>query len=102
MIDRFIYSSPPTRVVFGSGAVQEIRAEAIRANMSRLLILCSQGRRDFADSVAHLLGDVSGGVCDAAVPNMPQDAFDRMSEQLQAIRADGFVAIGGGGWRGRA
>src|SRR4051812_19611531 len=96
MIDRFTYSSPPTRVVFGGGTAGEIRAEAIRAGMSRLLILCSKGRRDFAETIAGLLGDLSVGICDAAVPNMPQDAFDRMSEQLQATKADAFVALGGG------
>ena len=96
MIERFAYFSPPTRVLFGGGTVGEIRAEAIRAGMSRLLILCSKGRRDLADSVAGLLGDMSVGICDAAVPNMPQDAFDRVSEQLQATKADAFVALGGG------
>ena len=41
---------------------------------------------------------MSVGICDAAVPNMPQDAFDRVSEQLQATKADAFVALGGGWW----
>jgi maleylacetate reductase len=96
MIDRFIYSSPPTRVLFGGGTVGEIGAEAVRAGMSRLLILCSKGRRDLADSVATLLGDMNVGICDAAVPNMPQEAFDLVCEQLQAAKADAFVALGGG------
>jgi maleylacetate reductase len=96
MIDRFTYSNPPTRVLFGGGTVGEIRAEAFRAGMSRVLILCSKGRREFADSVAGLLGDMNVGICDAAVPNMPQEAFDVVCKQLQATKADSFVALGGG------
>jgi maleylacetate reductase len=96
MIDRFTYSSPPTRMLFGGGTVGEIRAEAFRAGMSRLLILCSKGRRELADFVAALLGDMNVGICDAAVPNMPQEAFDRVCEQLQSSKAESFVALGGG------
>src|ERR1700752_3336221 len=96
MIDRFVYSSPPTRTVFGSGAVKELADEAARARLSRVLVLCSKGRRDLAEQVAAALGVASAGICDAAVPNMPRDAFDRVSEQLKIESADGFVALGGG------
>jgi maleylacetate reductase len=59
-------------------------------------VLCSKGRRDLAEQVATTLGAASAGICDAAVPNMPRDAFDRVSEQLKIASADGFVALGGG------
>jgi maleylacetate reductase len=96
MLDRFVYQTAKTRVVFGNGTLRELPAEARRANMSRILILCSKGRKELATSIAADLGEASAGICDEAVPNMPRDAFDRVKEQLINRKADGFVAVGGG------
>src|SRR5882757_343955 len=96
MPDRFVYSTPKTRVVFGNGTIRELPAEAKRANMSRILVLCSRGRTRLAESIAASLGDASAGICAEAVPNMPREAFDAVKEQLATQQADGFVAVGGG------
>jgi maleylacetate reductase len=96
MIDRFIYLNPKTRVVFGNGTVKELKAEVARANMSRILILCSKGRQELAMSLSETVGKASVGICDAAIPNMPREAFDSVNAQLSNRKADGLVAIGGG------
>ena len=96
MPDRFVYSTPKTRVVFGNGTVRELPAEAQRAGMSRILVLCSKGRTQLAESIVASLGAASAGICAEAVPNMPREAFDAVKEQLAQRQADGFVAVGGG------
>jgi maleylacetate reductase len=96
MLDRFVYLNPKTRVVFGNGTIKELPAEAARANMSRILILCSKGRKELAMSLFRALGEASVGICDEALPNMPREAFDSVNEQLTNRHADGFVAVGGG------
>jgi maleylacetate reductase len=96
MLDRFVYSTPKTRVVFGNGTVRELPAEAQLAGMSRILVLCSKGRTQLAQSIAASLGAASAGICAEAVPNMPREAFEAVKEQLAKRQADGFVAVGGG------
>lgn len=96
MLERFIYVNPNTRVVFGNGAVSELPAEAKRAGMSRILILCSKGRTALAHKIAAALGAACVGICDESVPNMPREAFDKVKAQLASSQADSFVAIGGG------
>jgi maleylacetate reductase len=96
MLERFVYVNPNTRVVFGNGAIEELPAEAKRAGMSRILILCSKGRMALAKKIAAALGAACAGICDEAVPNMPREAFDKVKAQLESTQADSFIAIGGG------
>ncbi|MGC1464750.1 MAG: maleylacetate reductase [Pseudolabrys sp.] len=96
MPERFDYLTPKTRIVFGNGRVRELPAEVRRVNMSRVLVLCSKGRKELATSISAGLGEASAGICDEALPNMPRAAFDVVMQTLAARKADGFVAVGGG------
>ncbi|MDB5578522.1 MAG: iron-containing alcohol dehydrogenase [Bradyrhizobium sp.] len=96
MLDRFVYSGPNTRVVFGNGTIADLPAEAKRAGMTRVLILCSRGRTALAGKIAASLGEACAGICDQSVPNMPREAFDAVKAQLESSKADGFIAVGGG------
>jgi maleylacetate reductase len=95
-MNRFTYHSDPVRVVFGAGAVTALRAEADRHKMSRLLVLCSKTRADFAKRVTVPIADRIVGFCDAAGQNMPKDAFERILADIKHHNADGFVVVGGG------
>jgi maleylacetate reductase len=92
----FTYSSDPVRIVFGAGAIRSLAAEADLHKMSRLLVLCSQNRAEYARHLTASLGDRVLGICNASAPNMPRDAFDRIVGELKRINADGFVVVGGG------
>jgi maleylacetate reductase len=96
MLDHFVYSGPQTRVVFGNGTIAELPAEAKRANIGRVLLLCSKGRTQLAEKIAAALGDACVGICAQSVPNMPREVFDLVKAQLADSKADGFVAVGGG------
>jgi maleylacetate reductase len=95
-LDHFTYRSDPIRVVFGAGAVGALAAEADFHKMSRLVVLCSKSRLDFARRVTAGIADRCAGVCDASEPNMPRHAFERFLAELSAHQADGFVVVGGG------
>src|SRR5579864_8518867 len=92
----FTYSSDPVRVVFGAGALRSLAAEADFHKMSRLLVLCSQSRADYARRLTASLGKRVVDISNASAPNMPRDAFDRIVAELKRIDADGFVVVGGG------
>ena len=92
----FTYHSDPIRIVFGAGAISALPAEAEFHKMSRLMVLCSKSRGDFARRVTATIADRCVEVCDASVPNMPRDAFDRVAADIKRLKVDGFVVVGGG------
>src|ERR1700691_6230289 len=96
MNQTFTYRSDPVRIVFGTGAIAALRAEAEFHNMSRLLVLCSASRAEFARRATAAIADRCVGFCDASAPNMPRDAFERVIADLKRLDADGFVVVGGG------
>ena len=95
-MNRFTYRSDPVRIVFGAGAITALRAEAEHHNMSRLLVLCSKTRANFARRVTAAVADRIVGFCDTAGQTMPQDAFDRITADIKRLSADGFIVVGGG------
>ena len=96
MISKFTYRSDPVRIVFGAGAVTVLRAEAELHKMSRLLVLCSATRADFARRVTEPIADRRVGFCDAAGQTMLRAAFDKIVADIKSHNANGFVVVGGG------
>jgi maleylacetate reductase len=96
MLDPFVYKSDRLRVLFGRGAIEKLADEVERLKMSRVMVLCSQGRTDFARSIAARLGQRAVDICNAARPGMPSAAFDEIVAELTRLSADGFVCVGGG------
>jgi maleylacetate reductase len=96
MTERFTYRSDPIRIVFGAGAVTAIGEEADIHNMSRLVVLCSKSRVDFARRATAAVAGRVVDYCDASAPNMPREAFERVLADLKRHQADGFVVVGGG------
>jgi maleylacetate reductase len=96
MISNFTYRSDPVRIVFGAGAVAALRAEADLHKISRLLVLCSRTRADFARRVTEAIADRRIGFCDTAGQTMPRAAFDRIIADIKRYDANGFVVVGGG------
>ena len=93
---RFTYRSDPVRIVFGAGAIAALPAEADLHNMSRLMVLCSKSRADFARRVTAPIADRCVTFCDASAPNMPREVFERIVDDIKRQKLDGFVVIGGG------
>jgi maleylacetate reductase len=96
MIGRFTYRSDPVRIVFGAGAIAALPAEVDFHKMSRLMVLCSKSRADFARRVTAPIADRCVTFCDASAPNMPREVFERIVDDIKRQKLDGFVVIGGG------
>ena len=96
MINPFTFKSDPVRIVFGPGSISSLRAEAEFHKMSRLMVLSSKSRADFARQVTADVADRCVGHCDASVPNMAREAFERIVDDLKRLNADGFIVVGGG------
>jgi maleylacetate reductase len=96
MTGRFTYRSDPVRIVFGAGTIAALPAEADFHNMSRLMVLCSPSRADFARRVTAPIADRCVTFCNASAPNMPREVFERIVDDIKRQKLDGFVVIGGG------
>jgi maleylacetate reductase len=96
MTGRFTYQSDPVRIVFGAGAISALREEADLHKMSRLMVLCSASRADFARRVTATVAERCIAFCDASAPNMPRDVFERIVADIKRLELDGFIVVGGG------
>lgn len=96
MINPFTFKSDPVRIVFGPGSISSLRAEAEFHKMSRLMVLSSKSRADFARHVTTGVADRCVGYSDASIPNMAREAFERIVDDLKRLNADGFIVVGGG------
>jgi maleylacetate reductase len=92
----FTYNSESVRVVLGAGALKTLRAETDLHKMSRMMLLCSASRADFARRVTAAIADRIVNVCDACAPNMPRETFERVAADIKRLELDSFVVVGGG------
>ena len=90
----------PTRLVFGSGAIDRLGPLARELGFSRPLLVTDRGLRD-AGHVEHALGrlrdaGVEAAVFDACEVNPDAAMVDRGVEFAAACRPDGVIGLGGG------
>lgn len=98
----FVYSSSSSRVIFGAGTADQVRAEVERLGCSRVLLLSSPSVAEAAERVAAVLGDLLVEVFDGAAMHTPVEVTERALAVLRSASADALVAIGGGSTTGLA
>ncbi|MFM0725545.1 maleylacetate reductase [Paraburkholderia strydomiana] len=95
-MERFVYQSTPSRVVFGSGALSKLPEELDRLGARRALILSTPEQLQLANRVRGILGERAAGVCAQAVMHVPVEVARAACEMAAELGADCCVAIGGG------
>jgi alcohol dehydrogenase class IV len=98
--DRFIYQAAPQRVLFGSGTLADLPAEAERLGLRRILVLSTPGHRQFAADAARLLGPLCAARFTDARMHTPVEITAEAIAVVRAEAIDGTVAIGGGSTTG--
>jgi maleylacetate reductase len=96
----FTYTGLPTRVIFGSGTLDQLAAELERLGVSRALVLSTPHQRDMAEDAARRLGALAAGIFSEAAMHTPVVVTERAMREVERCRADGIVAIGGGSTTG--
>jgi alcohol dehydrogenase class IV/protocatechuate 3,4-dioxygenase beta subunit len=96
----FVYTSHPSRVVFGAGTVGRLRAEVERLGCSRVLLLAGGPLAPAAERVRRELGGLLAAEFDGAAMHTPVEVTERALEVLEESSADGIVAVGGGSTTG--
>lgn len=92
----FVYEALPTRVIFGSGTRSEVLDEAVRLNMSRVLVLHGPPHAAIAEQLGSQLGERHIGTFAGARMHTPVDVTEEALALAVKLRVDGVVAIGGG------
>ena len=100
-MERFIYESLPSRVVFGAGSLDTLPAELDRLGCKRALLLAT-ARRGQAEAIVKRLGNRAAGVYDKAVMHVPIETARDARAEARRLDADVAVAVGGGSTIGLA
>ncbi|WP_411087337.1 maleylacetate reductase and hydroxyquinol 1,2-dioxygenase domain-containing protein [Streptomyces sp. 061-3] len=98
----FVHTSHPSRVIFGTGTVGQVRDEVERLGCSRVLLLFSPPVAKAAARVRDVLGDLIVAEFDGAAMHTPVEVTERALDVLQEHSADCLVAVGGGSTTGLA
>jgi len=96
----FVYTSHPSRVVFGSGTVGRLREEVERLGRSRVLLLSSSPLAEASARVREVLGEAVVAEFDGAAMHTPVEVTERALAVLREASADCLVAVGGGSTTG--
>ena len=92
----FTYDALPARVVFGNGTIAGLPTELSRLDRQRALVLSTPEQRSTAEMLAGLLGNGSVGVFAGAAMHTPVNVTDAALHEIDRLRADAVVSLGGG------
>ncbi|MGW1561131.1 maleylacetate reductase [Streptomyces sp. NPDC002144] len=92
----FAYQALPMRVVMGIDALDRLADEIDHAGLERVMVLCSPGRRELAETVAALLGSRAVALHPHARMHVPTESAAEAQRRAKEVNADGCVAVGGG------
>ena len=96
----FVYSTLPSRVIFGQGTSARLQEEVELLGLQRALVLATPSRKPDAERLSAHLGTRSAGVLATAVMHTPVNVTEAALAVVENLGADGLVAIGGGSTTG--
>jgi maleylacetate reductase len=99
-MESFVYTSLPSRVVFGAGTIDKVADEILRLKCQRALVLSTPQQAAQADSLAARLGLLSAGTFAQAAMHTPVAITEQAVAVARQRQADCTVALGGGSTTG--
>jgi len=96
----FVYSSAPSKVIFGGGTLSQLGAELTRIGASRAILLSTPGRNSLADRAEAVADGRIAGRFAGARMHTPVDVTEQALSVLREMKADALVSIGGGSTTG--
>lgn len=92
----FVYTSFPTRVVFGSGTLSRLKQEIELLGIERVLIVGTSSQRSQIQSLKEAIGGKAVGVFDGAAMHTPVAVTEQAMALVAKLNVDGVIGIGGG------
>jgi maleylacetate reductase len=100
MMPSFVFPGLTTRVIFGAGAIAQVRDELVRLGHGKALVLSTPHQQADAERLAVRLGDLCAGVFAGAVMHTPVEVTAQAVETYRACGASAVVSLGGGSTTG--
>lgn len=91
-----VYNATPPKVIFGRGALEQVREAVEQLGAKRALVLCTPGRKPMGERAAKIIGDLCIGILPEAVSQVPIELARSARVKAKEMGADCLVAIGGG------
>ena len=91
-----VIESPHARVAFGPGSLDKLPDLLDSLAVKRSLVVTTPGRRETADAVGVILDSRSAGVLAIAREHVPADVVQEAVAEVDRVKADCVVAVGGG------
>lgn len=92
----FTYEALPARIIFGNGTISGLPTELSRLGRQCALILSTPEQRGTAEMLAGLLGTAAVGVFAGAAMHSPVNVTVEALHEVDRLRADAVVSVGGG------
>ncbi|MCK8787012.1 maleylacetate reductase [Roseomonas sp. NAR14] len=96
MIQPFVYTAQPARVIFGDGTLARVPEEIARLGLRRVLTVSTPPQAGKAAALAARFPDRSAGVLAEAVMHTPVAVTEAAMRVVAERGADGLLALGGG------
>jgi maleylacetate reductase len=95
-IVRLIAESPHARVAFGPGALSQLGGLLDGLAVGRVLVVTTTGRSSSLEPILKAAGSRITGVAPIAREHVPSDVVRHALEEVDRLRADAVLAVGGG------
>ena len=96
MIEKFVFTSPAPRVLFGRGTIDAVAKELDLHRISRAFILCGGSGMAVAQSIAASSPKHNIEILRLTHPGITAEDFERATDHAKKAGANGFIALGGG------
>src|ERR1700676_2358488 len=100
MVEAFVYTALPAKVVFGFGTLVCVPDEVRALGCKRSLVLSTPEQQKTAQMLAGRLGELSVGTFAQVAMHTPVEVTARALEAVRNLGADCTVALGGGSTTG--
>ena len=95
-MDDFIFEARPARVLFGAGSRNRLGQEAGLLGMTRAMIVTTASQVAEASRLADQLGPLCQTIFARAAMHTPVAVTDEAMAEVERLRIDGIIALGGG------
>jgi len=99
-MNHFDYKALPWNLIFGTDSLQRLPEELDKLGFSRALVLTTPNQTRDGEAITELLGNRAVGLFDQAVMHVPAATVEQAIAEVERLKADCTVSLGGGSTTG--
>lgn len=96
-MDSFIYTSSPSRVIFGQGSIAKLSEELSRQDLKSPVFLSTPQQADYVEGLKSSVSvPGTAGIFTEATMHTPTHVTEKALSYVKSIDADSVISVGGG------